>query len=238
MARRRPGKDEEASMKAPVLEQRPHDANPIAKMNRQTLADAGVIAISVSGGLGCGKTSLIEASIARLMPDVQVGVIACDIASHLDADRLARGSDQIVQVNTGLQGTADSMHIHDALQWLDLEQIEVLFIENVGTLVCPNPLELGQDLTTAVFSVAGGHDKANKHPQLVQSADVVVLNKTDLLHAVPFDLPAFRADVQRLNPNAKLFELSALTGEGVDSWVDWLREQIKTHHSNASNWFG
>ena len=225
-------------MKAPIIEQRSHDANPVAKLNRQTLADAGVFAISMSGGPGCGKTSLIEASIARLMPDVQVGVIACDVASHLDADRLARGSDQIVQVNTGLQGTPDSMHIHDALQWLDLEKIEVLFIEHVGTLVCPDPLELGQDLTTALFSVAGGHDKASKHPQLVQSAAAVVLNKMDLLHAVPFDLAAFRADVQRLNSNAKLFEVSALTGEGVDAWVAWLRERIKKHHSKTSNWFG
>jgi hydrogenase nickel incorporation protein HypB len=224
-------------MSASMMQQRFRDVNPVAKLNRKTLAEAGVFAISVSGGPGCGKTSLIEASISRLMPHVQVGVIACDIASHLDADRLARGSDQIFQVNTGLQGTPDSMHIHDALQWLDLKKIEVLFIENVGTLACPNPLELGQDLTTAIFSVAGGHDKASRHPKLVQSADVVVLNKIDLLHAVPFDLATFRADVLRLNARAQLFELSASTGEGVDPWLDWLRIRIKRDHHETLNGF-
>jgi len=225
-------------MKAPLINQSCHEANPIAKLNRQLLADAGVFAISLGGGPGCGKTSLIEASIARLMPDVQVGVIACDVVSHLDGDRMARGTDQVVQVNTGLQGTPDATHIHDALQWLDLAKIDLLFIENVGTLVRTGPQELGADMSVAMFSVAGGHDKADKHPELVRSAGVVLLNKTDLLHAVPFDLPAFRSDVRRLNTNIELFELSALTGDGLDEWLNWLRFRTKKHHSKTSHWFG
>jgi hydrogenase nickel incorporation protein HypB len=207
-------------------------------MNRQMLGDAGVFAISLSGGPGCGKTTLIEAAISRLMPDVRVGVIACDIASHLDADRIARGSDQVVQVNTGLQGSPDAMHIHDALQWLDLEKIDILFIENIGTLVCSNGLDLGADMTAAMFSVAAGHDKPAKHPELVQGAGVVILNKTDLLRAVPFDLATFQADVHRLNSNAELFGLSALTGDGVDRWLTWMKSHVRKHHSAGSAWFG
>jgi hydrogenase nickel incorporation protein HypB len=172
------------------------------------------------------------------MPDVQVGVIACDIASHLDGDRMAQGTDQVVQINTGLQGAPDSMHIHDALQWLDLDKIDLLFIENVGTLVCTNPLELGADMTAAMFSVAGGHDKASEHPEIVRSAGVVILNKTDLLHAVPFDLAAFQADVRRLNSNIELFGLSALNAEGIDPWLGWLRLRIKKCSGRMSNWFG
>jgi hydrogenase nickel incorporation protein HypB len=225
-------------MTAHIIEKRSHDANPIAKLNRKLLNDAGIFAVTVSGGPGCGKTSLIEASITRLMPNVGVGVIACDIASHLDADRMTRASDQVVQVNTGQQGIADATHIHDALKWLNLEKIDLLFIENVGTLVCPNDLDLGQDVTAAIFSVAGGHDKAVKHPELVRSADVVLLNKTDLMGAVPFDLNAFRADIHRLNPNAKLIELSALNGQGIDQWLDSLKSRIKKHQSKTSNWFG
>jgi hydrogenase nickel incorporation protein HypB len=128
--------------------------------------------------------------------------------------------------------------IHDALQWLDLDKIDLLFIENVGTLVYTNPLEFGANMTAAIFSVAGGHDQADKHPGIVQSAGVVILNKTDLLHAVPFDMAAFQADVRQLNSNIELFGLSALNGEGIDPWLGWLRLRIKKHYSGTSNWFG
>ena len=228
----------EHDMKAPIIERRFHDANPVAKMNRQMLSDAGVFTVSLSGGPGCGKTTLIEDCIKRLMPDVKVGVIACDVASHLDADRMLRGSDQVVQVNTGQQGMPDATHIHDGLHWLDLAKIDLLLIENVGTLVGANLIDLGQDATAAVFSVAGGHDKVNKHPELVQSADAVILNKTDLLQAVPFDLQAFRLDVHRHNANATLFELSALNGDGMKQWLEWLVTHLKKHQPKTSQWFG
>jgi hydrogenase nickel incorporation protein HypB len=224
-------------MRAPVIERGFHDTNPIAKLNRQTLGEAGIFTVSVSGGPGCGKTSLIESVITHLMPELLVGVIACDVTSHLDADRMQRESEQVVQVNTGPGCAADAGHIHDALQWLDLKRIELLLIENVGTLTNTSATDFGQDVTAAMFSVAGGHDKAHKHPGLVKTADVVLLNKIDLLKAVPFDLQAFRADVQRLNANAELFELSALTGEGMDHWLDWLKSRTNKHHKTA-NWFG
>lgn len=227
-------------MKAPVIEKRFHDANLVAKLNRQALNEAGAVAISISGGPGCGKTALIDATMRRLMPDVHVGVIACDVASHLDADRMSSENDQVVQVNTGEIGYADATHIHDAMQWLDLNWIELLFIENVGTLVGPAGLDLGQNVTATIFSVAGGHDKADKHPEWVQAAGVILLNKIDLLQAVPFDLDAFRGDVRRLNPNAELIELSSLSGKGMDRWVDWLKARIKKAEvpPKTSEWFG
>jgi hydrogenase nickel incorporation protein HypB len=228
----------EPHMKAPVLERRLSDADPVAKLNRRVLAEANVFTVSVSGSPGCGKSSLIEASIKRLLPDVKVGVIACDVASHLDADRIMRGSDQVVQINTGQQGTPDATHIRDGLRWLDLAKIDLLLIENIGTLVGADPLELGQEATAAVFSVAGGHDKADKHPELVKSADIVILNKIDLLRAVPFDLATFRADVHRLNGCADLFELSVLNGEGLSPWLVWLAARIKKHQPKSSLMFG
>jgi hydrogenase nickel incorporation protein HypB len=225
-------------MKAPVIEKRFHDPNPLAAMNRQALREAGVFTVSIAGGPGCGKTSLIDATIQRLMPEVHVGVIACDISSHLDADRMFRDSDQVVQVNTGGQGVADATHIRDALQWLDLSWLDLLFIENVGTLVGPVALDLGQDVTAAVFSVAAGHDKPEKHPELVQAASVVVLNKTDLLPAAPlFDVRVFRSGVRLLNPGVELLELSALTSQGIEQWLHWLRLRGK-FSSGSSTWFG
>jgi hydrogenase nickel incorporation protein HypB len=222
-------------MKSPVIETRFHDANPVAKLNRQALAEAGVFAITLSGGAGCGKTSLIEVTINLLTPGVRAGVIACDVASHRDADRISRVSGQVVQVNTGKQGMPDATYIRDALRWLDLDKIDLLIIENVGDLLGRSQLDLGQDAAAAMFSVAAGHDKPDKHPELAGAADVVILSKTDLLSAIPFDLAAFRADVGRLNPGSDLIELSSLNGQGVDRWLDWLKIRIKAHREAKSS---
>lgn len=226
-------------MNAMVIEKGFREPNLVAKLNRQRLNEAKVFTVNVVGGPGCGKTSLIDATIERLKPDINVGVIACDVTSHRDADRMIRHSEHVVQVNTGDRGTPDATDIRAALDWIGLEEhIDLLFIENVGTLVGPVTLDLGQDVTAAVFSVAGGHDKADKHAPLVQEAGVVVLNKTDLLSAVPFDLEAFRADVLRLNPQAPLCELSALHEEGMETWLAWLKHHVANQQAGASKWFG
>jgi hydrogenase nickel incorporation protein HypB len=224
-------------MKAPVIEKRFHNPDAVADLNREKLRAAGVAAVSVMGGPGCGKTTLIDATIQRLMPEVHVGVIACDIASQLDADRMTRHSDQVIQVNVGEGGALDATYIRDALEWLDLGWLDVLFIEHIGTLIGP-PLNLGQEATVAMFSVAAGHDKPAKHPELAKAADAVVLSKTDLLPAVPFELATFRSDIRRLNPHARIFELSALTGIGLDEWVKWITEPQKESGAHASRWFG
>ena len=225
-------------MPAPVISHRFHDANPVARLNRDALRAAGVLTVSLLGGPGCGKTSLIAATARRLMPDVHVGVVACDIASHRDADLISSTSEQVVQVNTGGPGVADASHVRDALNWLDLRWLDLLLIENVGTLALPAAPDLGQDVSVTVFSVAAGDDKADKHPELVQSSDVVVLNKVDLLPSVPFDLQAFRRDVRRIKPTAQLIEVSAIKGDGLDDWFDYLKSKVIRQNEKASRWFG
>jgi hydrogenase nickel incorporation protein HypB len=217
-----------------------HDSTATrTRPNRESLRAAGVMTISVIGGPGCGKTTLIDATIGRLAPEVHVGVVACDMVSRRDAARLARRSRQVVQVNTGEGHALDAGHVHAALASLDLDWIDVLFVENIGSLTAPARNDLGQDVTVAVFSVAAGDDKADKHPGLVRSADVVLLNKVDLLGCVPFDLAAFRADVRRLNDRADVLEMSGLHAHGIERWLDWLRKRVKkTHHEEASHWFG
>jgi hydrogenase nickel incorporation protein HypB len=197
----------------------------IAQLNRDRLRAAGVFAIDVIGAPGCGKTALIERTIEQLRPQLRVGVIVGDLATQRDADRLARHTDHVVQINTGKGCHLEANHVRNALARLDLSQLDVLFIENVGNLICPVGFDLGQDVKVGVFSVCGGDDKAAKHPYIVSEASLLVLNKTDLLPHIPFDLPLFRRDVQRLNANVPLIELSAKRGDGMDPWLTWCRQQ-------------
>lgn len=209
--------------KAPATAGHVHSPNVIADLNRVTLGEAGILAISVMGGPGCGKTALIDAAIQRLTPKLHVGVIACNIPSRFHADGIVCHSAQVIQVNVNEVADLDATDIRDALGRLDLQWVDVLFIETMGTLLGAPP-NLGQGATVVVFSVAAGHDKAARHPELVTAADVVVLNKTDLLSMVPFHLPSFHREVQRLNASARTFELSALAGSGVEAWTNWVSD--------------
>jgi hydrogenase nickel incorporation protein HypB len=200
-----------------------------------------VFAVSLVGGPGCGKTTLVDKTIERLTPHVRVGVIAGDLHTHRDADRIARHGTQVVQVNTGSSPCLDALDVRNALEHLDLKSLDLLFIENVGSLTVPETArELGQDATVIVFSVAAGDDKAQKHTDLIETADAVVLNKIDLFFAVPFDLPAFREDVRRANPSTELIELSAATGRGWNRWYEWLAQKVNKRRGcdDASHWFG
>jgi hydrogenase nickel incorporation protein HypB len=227
-------------MNAPVITHRFHDGNPIARLNRTALREAGVLAVTVLGGPGCGKTTLITRTIERLMPGVHVGVIACDIGSRRDADRIASVSEQVVQVNTcDAGGVVDAGHVRDALHWLDLKWLDLLLIEHVGTLALAGAPDVGQDATVTMFSVAAGDDKADKHPELVHGSDAVILNKIDLLASVPFESVAFRNDVQRIKPGVELIELSADKRDGLERWVKWLRSRVAAANTaKASHWFG
>jgi len=213
-----------------------------AEENRRRLRDAGVFCVSLVGGPGCGKTALLEKTIERLSPDVQVAAVLGDLRTSRDADRILRRTRHVVQVNTGGRGYLEPQDVRDALAKLDLAWADVLFIENVGSLAAPaERRDLGQDATVTVFSVAGGDDKAEKHSDLVVSSDAVLLNKTDLILSIPFDVGAFRDDVRRLNPDAELLEVSALTGRGMVPWLNWLRRRVRKCRcggNDASHWFG
>lgn len=205
------------------------------------LRGAGVFAVNLIGGPGCGKTTLIDRTIDRLRPHVRVGVIVADLRTRRDAERIAGHGAQVVQVNTVDEPGLDAPRVLTALKEFDLKSLDLLFVENVGSLTVPAAaLHLGQDATVTAFSVAAGDDKAQKHPDLIEAADVVVLNKTDLLSAVPFDLPAFREDVRRANSNADLIELSAATGRGMNRWCEWLARKVNKRCGcdDASHWLG
>lgn len=210
----------------------------IADENRQTLRQAGVFSVNLMGAAGCGKTALLQETIARLLPTHHVGVIVCDPETTRDANRLARYSDQLVQVDTGEGRLLEAGHIRDALNQLDLGQLDLLLIENISSTIGPAKLDLGEHARIGMFSVTEGDDKADKCADLVSRSDVLVLNKVDLLPLLPFDLDAFRADVRRLNPRSTIFEMSLLRGHGLEPWLKWLSDRTIRSPSHVSNWFG
>jgi len=198
----------------------------IATMNRQILRKAGVFTIDLIGAPGCGKTALIERTLQELK-HLRIGVIVGDLTTHRDADRMARFTEQVVQVNTGKGCHLEANHIREALTHIDLSRLGILIIENVGNLICPVGFDLGQDAKVGMFAISGGDDKAAKHPYIVMESSVLLLSKMDLLPYVPFDLELFRSDIRRLNPNVPMLELSATTGKGMEPWLKWLGERVK-----------
>ena len=208
-------------MRIPVIEKVLKLNDEIAALNRQMLRAAGIFAVDLIGAPGCGKTSLLEATV-RGMRDHRIGIICGDLATQRDAQRLARLDIPVVQINTGKGCHLEANHVHEALGQIDIGQLDLLFIENVGNLICPVGFDLGQDVKIGMFSVSGGDDKAAKHPGIVCEASLLLLSKTDLLPHVSFDVAQFRDDIAKLNPRVRLLELCPFTGDGMDLWIGWL----------------
>jgi hydrogenase nickel incorporation protein HypB len=196
--------------------------NQVAAENRARLDAARVLALNLMASPGAGKTSLILATAARLPSGMRPGVIEGDLASRIDADRVAGYGIPVTQINTGGGCHLDAPMVRDALGRLPLTDIEVLFIENVGNLVCPAEFDLGAHLAIVIASAPEGHDKPYKYPGMFSRADVVVLNKADLLTVFEFDVEAFERGVRLVNPGAPVLPLSCRSGEGFDSWIAWL----------------
>ncbi|MGI8478203.1 MAG: hydrogenase nickel incorporation protein HypB, partial [Thermomicrobiales bacterium] len=194
-----------------------------AARNRERFDAAGVLAVNVMAAPGAGKTSLIVRTIGALRGRARVGVIEGDIAGTIDTEKvLAAGARDALQINTGGNCHLEAGMVDRALDGLDLSGIDVLVIENVGNLVCPTHWALGEHLRLCLVGVAEGHDKPIKYPEMFAISEVIVLNKTDLIQHVDFDLGLFTESVRALNPGAPIFEVSCRTGAGLDAWADWL----------------
>jgi hydrogenase nickel incorporation protein HypB len=197
----------------------------VAGENRARLDAAGLLAVNLMASPGAGKTSVILATAERLPAEVRPGVIEGDLASRIDADRVAARGIPVVQINTGGGCHLDAPMVRAALAQLPLAAMEVLFIENVGNLVCPAEFDLGAHLAVVIASTPEGHDKPYKYPGMFARADAVVLNKADLTDVFAFDLDDFRHGVGLVNRKAPIFVLSCRTGDGLGGWMDWLLEQ-------------
>lgn len=214
-------------MKIPVVKEILSANDQVAAENRAEFDAAGVFVLNLMASPGAGKTSLILATVDQLPEEVRPGVIEGDLASTIDADTIAAQGIPVVQVNTGGSCHLDAPMIRTALPNLPLDAMHLLFIENVGNLVCTAEFALGADLAVVVASVPEGHDKPYKYPGMFASADAVVLNKADLLEVFDFDVDYFRRGLEMLNSDAPLFIASCRTGDGINDWVTWLLSRLR-----------
>ena len=210
----------------PVVEHILSANDLVATENRIRFDTAGVLALNIMASPGAGKTSVIEQSIRRLGGQMRIAVIEGDIATSLDAERAEAAGALAVQINTGGNCHLEAQMIHDALAEIPLDTIDLLIIENVGNLVCPAGWKLGTHQNILVASVPEGDDKPYKYPGMFRGVDVLLINKIDLLPYVDFEMAYFRQGVEILNPELRTFLLSCRTGEGFDSWLEWVRQTV------------
>ena len=193
----------------------------------QALLDANdILGVNIMASPGAGKTTFILATIDSLGQDARVGVIEGDIASSIDAEKVAQKGVPVVQINTGGGCHLDAGQVAAGVDNLPLDEIDILFIENVGNLVCPSEFKLGEHLRVVLLSVPEGDDKPFKYPGMFASADVVIITKTDILPYFDFDLGKFKSAVSGLKSNVGVFPLSARTGQGFSDWTDFLRSRL------------
>lgn len=197
----------------------------LAEEVRGRLAAHRVPALNLVSSPGSGKTSLLEQTLDALGSRIRMAVVTGDVQTQNDADRLAARTDRLVQaVVTGGACHMDARQISTALDEVDLEDTDLLFVENVGNLVCPASWDLGEDAKVVIFSVTEGEDKPLKYPKMFEQSDYCVINKIDLLPYLPFDMERAEACARQVNPSLRFFRTSALSGEGMEAWYDFLLE--------------
>ena len=195
---------------------------------RRRLAEHRVLALNLVSGPGAGKTVLLERTLEALDRELSLRIVTGDVQTQNDADRLSRYTDRLVQaVVTGGACHLDARQVLTALDALDLQETDILFIENVGNLVCPASWDLGEAAKVVLFSVTDGEDKPAKYPKMFREAHYAVLTKTDLLPHVPFDLEKAVACAREINPDLEFFFTSSVTGEGLAEWYGFLRAQVQ-----------
>ena len=211
-------------VRIPLVERVLGANDEIAATVRADLRRRGIFTIDLIGAPGSGKTALLEATLRAIAGRRRPAVLVGDLATRRDGDRLARWCDRVVQISTGEGCHLEAGQVRDALAGLDLDGVDLLFIENVGNLICPVGFDLGQNAKVGLFSLTEGDDKAAKHPYLVTAADLILLNKIDLAPHLTFNRPGFEADVRLLNPTVPILGVSSTTGEGFEAWLDWLEK--------------
>jgi hydrogenase nickel incorporation protein HypB len=215
------------TVRVDILENLLSENDRVAEANRSAFDGAGVRAVNLMSSPGAGKTALLKRTLRQLGASMRIGILERDIATSLDADELdGEGASAIAVVNTsaGFGGEChlDAVMVRAGMTRISLADIELLIIENVGNLVCPAEFAVGEHARAMVYAVTEGEEKPLKYPVMFRAADVVVVNKIDLLPHLEFDLDKFLSNLKAVNPTAQVIQASARTGAGVDEWCSWL----------------
>lgn len=212
-------------MKVKVLQSVLGANDAIAVRNRELLDRHKVLAIDVMSSPGAGKTTLIIETLRQLKKKLRLAVVEGDIASTIDSDRVKKEGVEVLQINVGAECSLDANMVSQGLANLPLERLDLVFIENVGNLICPAEFALGEHLRVVVLSLPEGDDKPDKYPLMFTKCDCVVINKMDLKPYLEYDLEKVKLKVRGLNPGVKFFETSCKSGEGVKEWCAWLAKE-------------
>ncbi|MDM8524154.1 hydrogenase nickel incorporation protein HypB [Desulfococcaceae bacterium HSG8] len=202
----------------------------MATQNRKLFAEKGIFVLNMMSSPGSGKTTVLEKTLARIMSEIPSAVIVGDICTTNDADRLSKTGAPVVQVNTDEFGGDCHLAAHvirNAAENLDLDAIDLLIVENVGNLVCPAEFDIGEDARAVVLSVTEGEDKPLKYPLMFRVCDAAILNKTDLLPYLDYHIETTAKNIRQIHADIPVFELSAKTEDGIEPWIDWLKQQVK-----------
>jgi len=217
-----------ASKIVPIVEKIMDANEQIAAVNQKILDDHNVFAINIMASPGSGKTSVILKTIEALRGKLRIGVIEGDTAPvTIDADKIIAAGMPAVQINTGGNCHLDAVMLNRGLEQMDLNEIDLLIVENVGNLICPAGFALGTHANVVIASIPEGDDKPYKYPNIYRGLEVLLINKIDLLPYINFNMDYFRQGVEILNPGLTTFEMSCRTGEGVQAWADWLYAKTK-----------
>lgn len=201
----------------------------MANENRRFFNEKKVFTLNVMSSPGSGKTMTLERTISMIMEGIKTAIIVGDICTTNDADRLARTGAPVVQINTDEFGGDCHLAAHvieRSAASIDLDPIDLLIVENIGNLVCPAEFDIGEDARAVVLSVTEGEDKPLKYPLMFRECDIALLNKTDLLPYLDFDIKEAVRNIHQVHPGMPVFEISAKTGEGFDPWIDWIKQQV------------
>ena len=206
----------------------------LADAMKADFAARRIFVLNLMGSPGSGKTTLLEATLHALADGMRIAVIEGDLFTSKDADRIGACGAQVVQINTAGGCHLDAAMVENALKSLELENLDLIVIENVGNLVCPAEFALGEDAKAVVLSVAEGDDKPMKYPLMFKESAVALLNKTDLLPFTNFDLAQATEDIWTIHPGAEVLAVSAVKGDGMDAWFAWLRGKVKAKKEGAA----
>jgi len=195
---------------------------------RATLGEKGIFSLNFVSSPGSGKTSLLERTLRELKDELNITLVAGDVQTENDANRLiAAGGEQVKPLVTGGSCHLDARMIHRLLPEINLDNTDLFIVENVGNLVCPSGYDLGEDMKVVLISVTEGDDKPLKYPSMFRRSSVMVINKIDMLELCDFSMERVRENALRINGDLKIFETSCRTGEGLEEWYAWLKEQVK-----------